>query len=197
MDLDNTILSTSSGPSFCKSKAGRFDQISITLHWATVLLVCAQFTTAWWFNQGGPESTLLLMLHRSMGIATLGVVVSRLIWRRTAAHLPPFPVSMPKIQKWAAQGVEFALYGLLLLQTLTGLGDTLFRGRAFVAFGMQIPKLLQANKPVAHLLHNIHELSAWVLLGFIGIHATAALFHGMIARDGVLQRMLPWTPRDM
>ena len=169
----------------------------MAFHWATVLLVCAQFTTAWWFNQGGPESTLLLMLHRSMGIATLVVVVSRLIWRHTAAHLPPFPASMPKIQKWAAQGVEMALYVLLVLQPLTGLGDTLFRGRAFTAFGMQIPKLMQANKPVAHLLHGIHEFSAWVLLGVIGVHAAAALFHGVIARDGVLQRMLPWTVKDL
>ena len=41
----------------------------------------------------------------------------------------------------------------------------------------------------------LHELAAWMLLALIGIHAAAALFHGLILRDGVLQRMLPWTGR--
>jgi len=34
-------------------KAGRFDQISIALHWLTVLLVFTQFATAWSLVEGG------------------------------------------------------------------------------------------------------------------------------------------------
>lgn len=41
---------------------------------------------------------------------------------------------------------------------------------------------------------HLHEIGAWALLALIGLHA-AALLHGLLLRDGVLQRMLPWTPR--
>jgi cytochrome b561 len=34
-----------------------------------------------------------------------------------------------------------------------------------------------------------------MLLTLVGLHAAAALFHGLILRDGVLQRMLPWGSR--
>jgi cytochrome b561 len=51
------------------------------------------------------------------------------------------------------------------------------------------------NKPLTALFHEIHELSAWVLLGLIGLHIMAALFHRFILRDEVLQSMLPWRPR--
>ena len=36
-----------------QSKAGRFDQISIALHWLTLALVAAQFATAWLLNLVG------------------------------------------------------------------------------------------------------------------------------------------------
>ena len=38
-----------------------------------------------------------------------------------------------------------------------------------------------------------HELGGKALLTLIGLHAGAALFHRLVLRDGVLQRMLPWT----
>jgi cytochrome b561 len=40
-----------------------------------------------------------------------------------------------------------------------------------------------------------HEFGAKALVVLIGLHAGAALFHGLVLRDVVLQRMLPWTLR--
>ncbi len=183
-------------PAVRTPKAGRFDQVSMAFHWATVLLIVAQFTTAWWMAQGDQNAPTLLIVHRSMGTLTLLVVLGRLVWRKACAHLPAFPKSMPVFQQRIAQTNEFGLYVLLLLQPLTGLGDTLFRGHPFVLFGAEVPALLATNKPVFHLLHTVHEYSAWALLTLIGLHAGAAIFHGLILRDGVLERMLPWTAKD-
>ena len=36
-----------------------------------------------------------------------------------------------------------------------------------------------------------HEEAAWLLLGLIGVHAAAALFHHYVKRDNVLRAMLP------
>lgn len=35
------------------------------------------------------------------------------------------------------------------------------------------------------------RLTAWVLLGLIGLHVAAALFHQFVIRDDTLGRMLP------
>ena len=196
MDRDNTLSGVAAAPAVRTSKAGRFDQVSMAFHWVTVLLIAGQFASAWWLAQGDQNAPKLLIFHRSMGTLTLLVVVGRLVWRHACAHLPAFPKSMPVFQQRIAQANEFGLYGLLLLQPLTGLGDTLFRGHPFVLFGVEVPALVATNKPVFHLLHSVHAYSAWALLGLIGLHAGAALLHGLVLRDGVLERMLPWTAKD-
>jgi cytochrome b561 len=83
----------------------------------------------------------------------------------------------------------------LLAQPLTGLGNTLLHGRPFALFVWQVPAWLAPAKSISHQLESLHELGGWMLLALIGIHAAAALFHWLILRDGVLQRMLPWTGR--
>lgn len=171
--------------------AGRFDQTSIILHWLTVVLVIAQLTTAWLIDQEGSGAAALLTAHRSMGIMTWFVVVARLVWRHNFAYLPPFPATMPKLQQHLAKLNEWGLYGLLLLQPLTGASSTIFRGQAFALFAWQVPALVTPDKVTSRMFHSVHEFGAWALLGLVGIHAVAALFHRMVLRDGILQRMLP------
>jgi cytochrome b561 len=59
-------------------------------------------------------------------------------------------------------------------------------------FAWQVPSVMAGDKPLTALFHQIHALSAWVLLGLIGLHILAALFHRFVLRDEVLQSMLPW-----
>jgi len=59
-------------------------------------------------------------------------------------------------------------------------------------FAWQVPSVMAADKPRTALFHQIHALSAWLLLGLIGLHILAALFHRFVLRDEVLQSMLPW-----
>ena len=51
--------------------------------------------------------------------------------------------------------------------------------------------MMAGDKPLTALFHQIHALSAWMLLGLIGLHILAALFHRFVLRDEVLQSMLP------
>jgi len=186
-------------PARAPPKAGRFDQGAIALHWLTFLLVAGQLTTAWLLSLAGDDGAAaanLLTIHRTMGLVTWCVVAGRLGWRAGFAHKPPLPTSVSKLQQLAARLNEYALYALLLLQPLTGLGDTIFRGRPFNLAIWRVPALLHADKPAFHALHALHEWGAIGLLGLIGIHTVAALLHGIALRDGVLQRMLPWTTAD-
>jgi cytochrome b561 len=180
---------------FSREPAGRFDHVSIALHWITAGLVAGQLATAWLVGQGGPGALGALTAHRSLGLLIWWVVLARLIWRRYFADLPPFPASMSHRQQQIAKLNELGLYAVLLFQPLTGLAATLFRGRPFALFAWRVPAILPPAKTVAHLLQATHEVGAAALLALLGLHLGAALFHEFGLRDGVLRRMLPWTAR--
>jgi cytochrome b561 len=170
------------------AKSGRFDPTSMALHWITVLLIVGQFTTVWLHEAVGHGTGLglqLLAMHQTLGGLTWVVALARLVWRRRFAYLPPFPESMPKLAN------EYGLYVLLLVQPVTGLGDVVFHGRPFMLFVWQVPALLTPDAAIRGLFQEAHELGAKALLALIGLHAGAALFHGLVLRDGILQRMLP------
>jgi cytochrome b561 len=173
----------------------RFDQMSIILHWLTALLIIVMFATAWSREAVDHDTRLasaLMTAHRTTGVVTWIVGWVRLVWRYNFAYLPPFPDSMPKLQQWVAKANEYGLYALLLVQPLSGLGNVLFRGHPFTLFIWEMPVLFEANPAIRSVFVEAHELSGRALLTLIGLHAGAALFHRLVLRDGVLQRMLPW-----
>jgi cytochrome b561 len=98
---------------------------------------------------------------------------------------------MPKLQQSIAKANEYGLYALLFVQPITGLGRVLFRGHPFELFIWEVPVLLEPNPEARNFFLGAHEFGAKALLALIGLHAGAALFHRLILRDGVLQRMLP------
>ena len=176
----------------------RFDAVSMTLHWLTAALVVAQLVGGWSMSlvQDDQAAERLLAVHRSLGVVTWLVVAARLVWRSKWAVKPPLPQDMPLAQKFAARAVEWTLYGLLLFQPLTGLGHSLARGKPFQLFWLQVPALTARDKPLSGLLHDVHVTTAKVLLAVIAMHVAAALFHGLIRRDGVLASMWPQALRS-
>jgi cytochrome b561 len=164
------------------------------LHWLTVLLIVIQFSSIWTLEAVGDKTQLgvtLLWLHWASGVLIWFVAVVRLVWRHFFAYLPPFPPSMPKILQTAAKANEYGLYLLLLAMPITGLARVLLRGQAFDFFAWQVPALLEPDPALRSLFVEAHEIGAQALMALIGLHAGAALFHRLVLRDGVLQRMLP------
>jgi cytochrome b561 len=179
-------------------ESGRFDQTSIALHWFTVLFIVVQFTSVWLREAVDHETSfavVLLTVHRTMGVLTWIVGLARLVWRRWFACLPPFPQSMPMLQQLMAKANEYGLYALLLVQPISGLGNVLFHGRPFALFMWEVPVLLAPDPAIRSVFVRAHEFGAKALVVLIGLHAGAALFHGLVLRDGVLRRMLHWTSR--
>src|SRR6476659_8326919 len=166
-----TICSPTQGRSWSRVRDGRrrFDSLTIGLHWATVTLITGMFASAWLLLASDREdAAMLLTVHRSLGVVTWAVAIVRLGWRFSCAYLPPFPQNMPKVQERLAKVSEYTLYALLLFQPLTGLAQSLARGRHFMLFAWQLPSVMAGDKPLTAVFHQIHALSAWVLLGLIG-----------------------------
>jgi cytochrome b561 len=98
---------------------------------------------------------------------------------------------MPKFQQIIAKANEYGLYTLLLAMPITGLFRVLLRGQPFELFFWQVPALLEPNPDLRSIFIEAHDVGAKAMVLLIGLHAGAALFHRLVLRDGVLQRMLP------
>jgi cytochrome b561 len=90
---------------------------------------------------------------------------------------------------------EYGLYGLLLLQPVTGMADSLLHGRGFALFIWQVPVVLARDKPLAQLARLAHKTGAYALLGLIALHAAAALVHRYVLNDGVFEAIVGKTAR--
>jgi cytochrome b561 len=143
-------------------------------------LILVQFTSAWRRAAVDPNTSFavaLLTTHRTSGALIWIVSLGRLVWRHNFAYLPPFPDSMPKLQQTLAKANEYSLYALLLIQPVTGLGRSLFRGAPFELFIWQVPALFAQDDAIRHIFVEAHKYGANTLLALIGLHAGAALFH--------------------
>jgi superoxide oxidase len=183
-----------------KSGAPRppFDRITIGIHWVTVLIVLALFSSAWLhaYAHDSVHKALLLQIHRSLGVTIWMMTIMRLLWRLTHAKLPPFPASMSRLHRAVVKMSEYALYALLLVQPVTGMAATLLRGRKFALFFWQVPPLMPESRTIWISLEGIHEIGACAFGALILGHAAAALFHHFVLRDDVLECMAPVIATD-
>jgi superoxide oxidase len=171
----------------------RFDTVTITLHWITLLLVLAMIGTGLLYGQMDerPWAPLLLGAHRSLGAILWIITVARLSWRLTGARLPDFPTSMTRLHRFAVRSSEYGLYVLLLTQPVTGLAQTVAQGAPFELLVWMVPPIVPKHFGYVVLFYAVHKLGAWCLIGLVSLHASAALFHHFVRRDDVLETMAP------
>lgn len=172
---------------------GRFDALTIFLHWTSSALVLFQLASGWAMAEFDARRLMpdLLFFHASAGALVWAVSLMRLVWRQTLATFPPFPSNFWRITRWAAQANEYALYAMLLIQPMTGLAQEILRGRHFQLLIWSVPPLLPHSAALAQLAGAAHRYGALAFAGLIGAHAMAALGHHYIFRDDVLELMAP------
>lgn len=174
-------------------RGGRYSGVAKTLHWLILALLIAQFIFAWTMPHIGRNTpvTTLISLHFTFGLVILAVAVVRLIWRITHREPPP-EAGIPPWQTATARIVHWLLYVLLFAVPILGWINASYRGMPIVMFGLELPKLIATRAPGWGWTGDIHALIAtYVMLGLVGLHVAAALYHYIVRRDRVLQRMLP------
>jgi cytochrome b561 len=182
------------------SKQRVFDRATRLMHWLTAGLMLLVFVLAFSidFATSRTSHTAFLQLHRSVGITIWALTLVRLAWRRFAKY-PDWPSDMAPAMQVAAKASEYALYALLLAQPILGLLQTSAHGDHVDLFFLgQLPALIEKNRSLAQQLLTVHRFVGFSLLGLIGLHVSAALFHHLWRRDDTLTAMLPaaagWRP---
>ncbi|HEY0316175.1 MAG TPA: cytochrome b/b6 domain-containing protein [Sphingomonas sp.] len=168
----------------------RFALPARILHWLMAALILAMLLIgAGMLSTSTARYPELLAWHRPIGIAILILALVRLAVRLTHRP-PPLPADLPAIQVVAAKGSHYLLYALMIAMPLIGWAMQSAGGYPVILWsGVVLFPILPHDVEVYGWLRYAHGLLAYAFFLLILAHLGAALFHGLIRRDGVFGSM--------
>jgi cytochrome b561 len=172
------------------SRADTFHPFARVLHWLMAAAILSMlFVGAGMVTSVEARHAWLLAIHKPLGIVIFVLALVRLGFRLTHPA-PPLPPDMPEWQKLAAHGSHWLLYALMIAMPLIGWG-MLSAGNYPVTLGggVRLPPILPFDAALFAWLREAHRYLAWLFFLTFLAHMGAALMHGLIRRDGVLQSM--------
>lgn len=168
-----------------------YTRIAVLLHWLLAAALVYQLALGWWMVEL-PKSPPGLRAgwfnwHKSVGIVLFVIVLLRLSWR--LAHPAPGHEQLPRWQRIAAEVSHGMLYACMLVLPLSGYLGSSFSGYPVKFFGLVLPSWSAAWPAGKSFMATLHYATVWVLMALIALHVAAALWHWLVKRDGIAQRM--------
>jgi len=163
------------------------------VHWIMAVLVVLMIAAGMIMTSGVDRATqdALFLFHKNIGALLLLLIAFRIVWRLTHPA-PPLPRSVPPLQQFAAHATHFGLYFFLVVMVVSGYVRVRTGGFPIELLdALGLPPLLPKAESVAAIAKNIHAGAKFGLMVLILMHVGAALFHGIVLRDGVFSRMWP------
>ena len=167
------------------------------LHWTMAVLILAMlFIGVGMVATVSEKHSWLLAIHKPLGIAILLLAIVRLAVRLRHPP-PPLPADLPALQKLAAHLSHWLLYALMIAMPLIGWAMLSAGGYpVMLSHSLRLPAILPENALVFAWLRTMHGALAYLLFLTFLAHMGAALYHGLIRRDGVLRSMVKDRTRD-
>lgn len=168
-------------------------------HWWMVALIAIQVPLGVymvWYGETSkfaPPTGQLYDAHKLLGMLLLIFFIARFA-NRMRNGAPGDEPSLEPWQKLVSHITHWAIYALLFIVPFLGWLAVSAYG-PFKPFGIPLPALLSQNDALAARLFGAHKFAAILLVLLLCMHVGAALFHYVIRKDGVLNRMLPSFPR--
>ncbi len=174
---------------------GQFAFFSRLLHWTMAAMILAMLFIGVAMVASLADYHLLVSIHRPLGIAILVLVIVRYVNRRISPP-PPFLPSMSSQERFVAETSEMMMYAMMFAMPLIGWAMLSAARYPIVLCGpLHLPPILPHNATLYAVLRKTHTIVAYLFfLTFIG-HFSAVLFHTLILRDHLLDRMVPWKVR--
>jgi cytochrome b561 len=175
---------------------GRFTLLSRLLHWSMAAMVIVQLLLGVIMVASLSYYPLLLAIHRPLGIAIFVFAVVRLVNRLTHRP-PPFLATMSPLERKIATWSERLLYALLLLQPLVGWAMLSAARYPIILYGpLHLPGIAPHDITLYAVLRISHSILAFLLFVTFTAHMSAVLFHILVLRDRLIDRMALWPTKS-
>ena len=164
------------------------------LHWLMAILIVAMlFIGIAMVPMVDRAYVPLVTTHKTLGLLIFVLALIR-IGVRLRYGTPPLPADLPAPMKLAAKASHHALYALMFAMPLLGYAMMSTAAYPIVLFGkFRVPSLLPQSDALHTLFWNAHAYLAFAFFAVVLMHFAAALFHGLVRRDGVLSSMASLT----
>ncbi|MCY1520209.1 Cytochrome b561 [compost metagenome] len=167
----------------------KFSLLARLLHWMMAIGIIAMlFIGVGMVASVSERHQWLLQIHKPLGAALLVLVCIRL-GTRLYKGTPALPADMPAWQRSTALASHILLYALMFAMPLIGWAMVSAGGYPVTVGSWQLPPIAPANAALFAWLRAAHRYLAFLLFATVLLHLAAALFHGWIRRDGVLESM--------
>lgn len=167
--------------------------ITQLFHWGMMLTFVGMFTVAYIMMDmpDGNDKWWFYGMHKQIGV-TLFLLVTVRLWWRMKNDVPRDPASVPHWQAVAARSNIYVLYTLMFAFPLSGLLMSILGGHDVSYFGLfTLPAFMQGPNAYGKFFRESHEYISYLMMGFVGLHVIAALYHHFFLKNDVLRRMLP------
>jgi cytochrome b561 len=162
-----------------KNTASRFGFVASLLHW----IIAAAIIYLLYRGFFG--------LHKAIGITILMLAVLRIVWRQM--NVQPAVLASASWRIWAAKSAHFLLYVLMLAIPLSGWLMSSAAGKPISFYGwFEVPPLITPDTTAKQFFASSHYWLTRAMIGLIGVHVLAVLYHYVILRDRTLKRMITW-----
>jgi cytochrome b561 len=172
----------------------RYRPAARLFHWTTAVLVLLMIPAGAIMIRDGLSRDLqntLFIFHKNVGVLVLVLVIARIVYRRLRPP-PPLPGGMPLAQKRIAAASHVLLYALLVLMPVAGYVRVKAGGFPIEMLDAAgLPSLVPRSDALAAAAKSIHYAGGLALAALVALHVCAALYHGILRRDGVFSRMWP------
>ncbi|WP_395622057.1 cytochrome b [Sphingomonas daechungensis] len=175
----------------------RYSNTAVTLHWVVGLLVLFQAYLGFRFglSDDGPARDNVFVWHKTVGLLILLLMLVRLAYRLTNPP-PPYPPELKGWERFAAVWNHRLFYLLLIAMPIVGWVSV--SGYANgpttpLLGGIEMPVIPGISKETGDAAGELHEMSAFLLVFLILVHAGAALKHQFVDRWRGSARMPPFT----
>jgi cytochrome b561 len=172
----------------------RYSMPSRLIHWVMALLILLTIPAGMVMVQPGLDRGLqntLFIFHKNIGVALLALVVLRAAWR-LGHPAPPLPATVPGWQARIAGLSHMALYALMVTLPVAGYVRVKAGGFPIETLdALGIPSLVPRSDALAEVAKTIHYGAGLAIVAVLAAHIGAALFHGIVKRDGVFSRIWP------
>jgi cytochrome b561 len=174
----------------------QFTALSRLLHWTMAAMVLTMLCIGVSMVASLRNYHVLVSIHRPLGFAILILVVIRFV-NRLLNPPPPFPATMPRAERLVATASEFTMYGLMFALPMVGWGMLSAAHYPIVLYGsLHLPSILPHNPMLYAVLRKAHTILAYFFFLMFLAHFGAILFHTLIVRDRMIERMAPWSIRE-
>ncbi|OMW47252.1 cytochrome b [Burkholderia pseudomallei] len=168
-----------------------FSPLARLLHWVmAAMIVSMLFVGAGMVTTVSGRHAALVAMHKPLGVLVLVLACVRVVVR-LSSRPPALPADLPGWQKFAAHGSHLVLYALMIAMPLVGWAMLSAGGYPVtLGGGVRLPSIVPADAVWFAWLRHAHRWLAYLFFATFLAHFAAALYHGMIRRDGVLRAMV-------